>query len=149
MHENHCWYFHISQPHCDITADTNFVIIQTKTHSIETHIIESMCLFKPLDTHIRFYYVTVQYNDIKASLSVFFLRTSPFRVLKGILLLSTVTLLASFWGFWVIIGSSSSGRGSAHLSWLLLSSGLSLAARDQWLWTLPLLYGQAKESFPH
>lgn len=113
----------------------------------------SMCSLKALVLY-KGIYVIVQYSDIKVPLSavsVSFPRTSPSGVLRGIgvPLHSTATLLVSFLGVCVIIGSFSSGGGSTHLSWLLLSSGLSLAARDQWLWTLPLLYGQAKQPFLH
>lgn len=90
------------------------------------------------------YVVTVQFKDIKIFLSVpVSFPVTPSRVLRDIRgpLLSICNLdNFFFWGVSVIIAIFSSGAGSAHLSWLLLSSGVSLAARDQWLWTLPLLH---------
>lgn len=82
---------------------------------------------------------------------------SPSRLLRGAWSFAApcCDLAGFFLGICVIIGSFSSGRGSAHLSWLLLSSALSLAARDQWLWTHPpvvrlgqTVFSLLNEAFP-
>lgn len=138
MHENHM-YFNISPDLIMISATLWEWVFRPA----------ALCSLKAPPLYDL--YVTVQYNDIKVSLSAAPVSFSQDISLRSIerYRSSTATLLVSFFGvgLCVIIGSFSSGGGSAHLSWLLLSPGLSLAARDQWLWTLPLLYGQAKQPF--